>query len=364
MQMLHIAIGTKAQFIKMSPVIKRLEESGIAFNLIDLGQHAMITRELRKEFGLKSPSVSVCPGRNVSSIFQGLVWMARIFWMSLSPRWIKETVFMNRRGICLIHGDTVSTIMALYLAKRAGLKTAHIEAGLRSFDLLEPFPEEILRLIVMRHSDILFAPSKWALSNLDKMGLSARAVPLAANTSLETTVQSLNRNTPADVGAEKYCLVTVHRMENIFSAKRLALLADFMGDISRSLRVVFIQHPPTVRRLEKSGLCKRIKDNPNIRLFSIISHSHFIGLVAGAEFVITDGGSIQEECFYLDKPCLLLRNRTERMEGIGENVSVSQFKKENMRRFYADYKSYRRKSAIDMLAKPSEEIIDYLARSG
>ena len=129
--MIHIIIGTKAQLIKMVPILKGLKERSMGFNLIDLGQHSLITQDLRKEFGLDEPNYFLFKGKNISTIPQAILWIIKIFFKSLSASWIKKELFLNRSGVCLIHGDTLSTLIGLYLAKRSKLKTAHIEAGLR-----------------------------------------------------------------------------------------------------------------------------------------------------------------------------------------------------------------------------------------
>lgn len=264
-------------------------------------------------------------------------------------------------GGCLIHGDTASTLLALYLANRAGLKVAHIEAGLRSWHLWEPFPEQMIRVVTMYFSDILFAPSRWAYENLIKMKLVKKAILLSANTSLESTLWSLNKrilnkrielkNIP-----ERFALITAHRMENIFNRNRLRFIVDVIKKIAEILPVVFIYHQPTLLRLRKYGLMAQIETFPDLYIKSITSHVQFIHLINRSEFVITDGGSIQEECYYLNKLCLLLRNYTERMEGIGENVVVSKFSREKVERFLKTYKKFTRPPFT--INSPSEIIVE------
>jgi UDP-N-acetylglucosamine 2-epimerase (non-hydrolysing) len=356
---IHIAIGTKAQFIKMAPIMRLLQEKNIPFNFIDLGQHSLITADLRGEFGIKEPDVFLSRGANISHLSQGLSWMLKIFWRGLSSKWARENVFQGKEGVCLIHGDTVSTLLALYLAKRARVKTAHIEGGLRSFHFWEPFPEEMLRIWVMRLSDMIFAPSAWALENLKKMGLEKKSVLISANTSLESTLYSLGKKADTGLPLDKYCLVTVHRMENIFSRERMEGLLRIMARISGRIGVVFVQHQPTLNQLDKLGLQKKLSGIKNIHYFKILSHGHFISLLNGCDFVVTDGGSIQEEAYYLDKPCLLLRRFTERPEGLGENVVISGFSDAKIDDFLVDYKKFKRKNAL-ALRKPSQEILDRL----
>jgi len=359
--MIHIAIGTKAQFIKMAPVMQRLQAEKIEFNLIDLGQHSLITRDLREEFNLKEPDVYLSQGENVSRLSKGLMWLIKLILRGLNDEWLRKKVFLNRKGICLIHGDTVSTLLALYLARRAGIKVAHIEAGLRSYNYFEPFPEEILRVISMRLSDILFAPSAWALENLKRMGLEKKSILISGNTSYESTLYSLNKKVDLDLNLEEFVLMAVHRIENIFLRRRLEFIINLVSKISNNFPIIFVQHPPTINQLKRFKLQEELNKIKNIYFLKILSHAHFIHLVNSCKFVITDGGSIQEESFYLNKPCLLLRSFTERREGIEENVVLSKFSLKMIIYFLDNYEKFKRCTPLNIHVEPSEEIIDYLS---
>ncbi len=361
--MIHIIIGTKAQLIKMVPIIKGLKEKGIGFNLIDLGQHSLITQDLRKEFGLDKPNYFLLKGKNISTIPQAMLWIVKIFFRSLSASWVRNELFLNRGGVCLIHGDTLSTLIGLYLAKRAKLKIAHIEAGLRSFYWQEPFPEEIFRIIVMRFSDILFAPSEWAFNNLENMGFKNKAILIPGNTGGESAeISASNKKTRLDLETDSFCLFTFHRIENILFKKRLILAVETLLKISSLMPVIFIQHPPTLNSLRKTGLINRLEGIKNIQYHKILSHGQFLSLLKKCDFVVTDGGSIQEEAFYLGKPCLLLRKHTERKEGLGENVVLSSLDKDKIDYFLNHYANLRRKAASLNIPGPSAKIIEKLLK--
>ncbi|MCP4652138.1 MAG: UDP-N-acetyl glucosamine 2-epimerase [Candidatus Omnitrophica bacterium] len=358
--MIHIAIGTKAQFIKMAPIMQELTSRGVEFNLIDLGQHALLTSNLREEFNLKDPDVCLSNGVNISKLFQGIFWIAKIFLKGLNSRWVKEKVFRSQKGICLIHGDTVSTLLALYLAKRVGIKVAHVEAGLRSYNCFEPFPEEITRIIAMKFSDVLFAPCEWAAKNLEKMKLDKKVVRTGGNTSYESLQYSLKKQVDLGVKVDKFALITVHRMENIFSKRKLQFVIDLVKRIAAKRAVVFVRHPPTINRLKKFKLDEQLAEIENVYFFKIVSHAHFVNLLNKSEFIITDGGSIQEEAYYLDKPCILLRKCTERIEGLGENVMLSEISNKAIDSFLQNYQTMHRKTNLDGAVSPSREIADYL----
>jgi len=358
--MIHIVIGTKAQLIKMAPIIWELKKKGIAFNLVDLGQHSLITKDLREEFGLDEPGIFLSKGRNISAIGQALLWLAKIYFKSLSASWIKKRIFLNKNGICLIHGDTLSTILGLYLAKRAGLKVAHIEAGLRSFCWLEPFPEEIIRVIAMRFSDLLFASSQWAFDNLIKMGLEKKSILLPGNTGQEATFFSLTKIVDLDLRPDKFCLLIFHRVENIFFKKRLIFIIEMIKKVSSRIPIVFVRHEPTMNQLNRFGLWQDLNKIQNIFYFKILSHSRFIHLLNRCEFVITDGGSIQEEAFYLGKPCLLLRRYTERNEGLGGNVVLSNLDKGTLEYFLSHVLDFVRPNRVSQATAVSEAIVNSL----
>ena len=398
--MIHIIIGTKAQLIKMDPIIKGQKKKGIGFKLIDLGQHSLIAQDLREEFDLDEPDYFLSKGTNIATVKQAAVWIAKIFFRSLSVSWIKKELFLNKGGVCLIHGDTLSTLIGLYLAKRAKLKTAHIEAGLRSFCWWEPFPEEIFRIIAMRFSDILFAPSEWAFNNLENMGFKNRAILIPGNTGGESAeISASNKKirldtfggvqTPPfragkgyaalsinpeqttvfrpwcrriDLETESFCLFTFHRIENILFKKRLSLAVETLLKISSLMPVIFIQHPPTLNSLRKTGFINRLEGIKNIHYHKILSHGQFLSLLKKCDFVVTDGGSIQEEAFYLGKPCLLLRKRTERKEGLGENAVLSGLDQNKIDYFLKSYTNLQREAASLNIPGPSAKIIEKLLK--
>ena len=357
--MIHIAIGTKAQFIKMAPVMHELKRRSVIFNLIDLGQHSLITNNLRKEFEIKMPDICLSAGTNISHLFRGIMWTMQLITKGFDTGWVNREVFLDNKGICLIHGDTASTLLALYFAKRVKLKVAHIEAGLRSYSYTEPFPEELVRVIAMSLSDVLFAPSSWAFNNLRKMGLDKKAVFIDGNTSYESTLYSLNKRVELNLDFDKFSVVTVHRMENIFVRRRLKFVIDLVAKISNKIPVVFVQHPPTINQINKFRFLDDLRKIRNIRFFKILSHAHFVHLLDKCSFIVTDGGSIQEESYYLNKPCLLLRHRTERREGLGENVILSKFCLPEIDYFLGHYSEFRRKEPL-RFNKPSAKIVDYL----
>lgn len=359
-QTIYVFIGTKAQYIKTAPLLRLLKAAGMGYELIDSGQHAEFSKRLRKELDVKEPDVSLISKGNISTVFEAAVWFLRYVLMVIfQPSRLKREIFVKGSGICIVHGDTPSTLLALMLAKRAGIRVAHIEAGLRSFNLLRPFPEEVIRIICMRFSDLLFTPSDWAYDNLKAMKVKGKVINVQQNTNVEALFHALdNSHVTIDV-KRPYCLMTMHRVETILNKGRLTFAVELAEKLADKLTVVFILHDPTVKKLQEFNLLHRITDNSKIHSTGLVDHAIFLSYMKDAEFVITDGGSIQEETYYLDVPCLVMRSETERMEGVGTNVRLGDFRSDIIDQFILDYSKMRRGSTTAN-EHPSEKILEVI----
>ncbi len=359
--MIHIFVGTKAQLIKMMPIMRALDRRGVSYNFINTGQHAGLTADLIRQFGLRQPDVFMRKGlSNISSLTQAIAWTAGHFLrLTFQRRRIWEEIFKTKDGICLIHGDTLSTLIALLYAKRCGQTVAHIEAGLRSFNLFDPFPEEIIRLIAMHFSDLLLAPSDWAFENLCSMGYRSKAVNIGANTGLEAVAYAADRAGGHHRLNRPSVVVTIHRVETIYSRSRLMMVAALIQRIARDRKVMFILHEPTRRQLVRFDLLSKITQLPNVTILPLLSYLEFVDLLAAADYVVTDGGSVQEECYYLNKPCMIMRSKTERIEGLGENALLTAFDQNKIERFFKTFPALKRKDFNEDI-HPSGVIVDHL----
>lgn len=357
--MIHVFVGTKAQFIKMAPVMHELDGRGVPYNFIDAGQHAAFTGDLIRQFGLRGPDVFLREeSTNIDNTMQAINWTAKtVLQVAFNREKCYQRVFRGEKGICLIHGDTLTTLISLLYAKRCGIKVAHIEAGLRSYHWRDPFPEEMIRRIAMRYSDILFSPSDWAFENLRKMGYADKAVKLGSNTIVDTLRYSLKHMNGRKRPPEPYVVATIHRVETIYSYSRLITLVDLLERIALDRIVLFVLHEPTRNRLVRFGLHRRILTNEAIITVPLQPYFTFIDLLAGADFVVTDGGSIQEESYFLNVPCLIMRSKTERQEGLGENAYLAMFERDRIQRFLGSISTFRRGNTDDD-AHPSSVVVD------
>lgn len=355
---IHVFIGTKAQYIKTAPLLRLMDERGVGYRLVDSGQHAELTERLREELDVRAPDAVFGGDRDVTSIPEAVAWAAKLASrLPLSRRTLRREFFDGRGGVCVVHGDTPTTLLSLLVGRRAGLQVAHLEAGLRSGSLLHPFPEELIRIVVMRFADVLFAPSPEARRNLEEMQPRGAIVELPANTTLEAVRHAVG---DLDASGDGPALVTTHRVENLARPSRLRRLVGYVEDVARREPVQFVAHGPTLRALESSELDDRLEET-GVEVVRLLPHDEFVTRLARARFVITDGGSIQEECYYLGVPTLLWRKRTERPEGIGENVVISGYDDQTVRRFLADPQQYRR-SPMEVDSEPSRLILDHLQR--
>lgn len=360
---LSVFTGTKAQFIKLAPVIQEFARRGWTYRLIDTGQHAALTRHIVEDFGIRPPDICLWRDpRGVDTMGSGLRWTASMTRILLRTRaTIRRELFEGRRGLSFVHGDTASTLLSTLIAKRAGQQVAHVEAGLRSYRWLHPFPEEIIRIAVMRMADLLFAPSAVACQNLERMGLSDRTVPLPGNTNMDTMANSLSREPrfPSDL-RRPFSLVTVHRIETIYSRASLEKVVDVVLQAHSAVPAIFVLHPPTKRRLTATGHDSVLAE-AGVRFLPLVEHATFAHLLKDAEFVVTDGGSVQEEAAYTGTPCLVLREATERDDGLGDNAVLGTLDLSRAQEFLSCFRDYRKPSRLGRFDSPSVAIANHVA---
>jgi UDP-N-acetylglucosamine 2-epimerase (non-hydrolysing) len=363
--MIHIFIGTKAQFIKMAPVMMELNRRGMPYHLIETGQHAALTADLIYQFGLRKADTHLRRNStNIATLGQAALWTSKtLLGLLSSPEAITQKIFRGEKGgVCLIHGDTLTTLFSLLYARRCGIPVAHVEAGLRSYHILDPFPEELIRLAAMRYSDILFAPSDWAMDNLALMGYGDKSIHVGGNTVIDTIRFARSQQNETDRPGVPYAVVTIHRVETLFSSSRMGMIITFLEEIARQRRVLFVLHDPTARQLDRFNLLGRLQKNGQVEMMPLQPYLKFLDLLAGADFAVTDGGSIQEECYSLNVPCLIMRAKTERMEGLGENALLAGFSRERFVDFLKALPDLKRREADDGGLSPSSLIVDHLQK--
>jgi UDP-N-acetylglucosamine 2-epimerase (non-hydrolysing) len=235
---------------------------------------------------------------------------------------------------------------------------AHIEGGLRSNDLRHPFPEELNRKVATALSRIHYAPGAWAASNLR----GGDVVDTGSNT-IRDSLELVSDEPPAlALPGQPFGVVSLHRFELLNNRRLLTETIEVLADTARRTPLLFIDHPVTIAALERFGLAHHFDTStfmriPRLRFFD------FVRVERRSAFVVTDSGGSQEECYYLDLPCLVHRVKTERREGLGENAVLSGMSSDVLRDFLEEPARFRRRTAL-VAASPSEVIVADLQRRG
>jgi UDP-N-acetylglucosamine 2-epimerase (non-hydrolysing) len=349
---IYIVLGTRAQFIKVAPLMRMMIDKGLIYKLIYTAQHKENINEILKIYGLPDPDVVLHEIEEANTKRSFIKWFVLTFFHMLfhSKRYIPEP------GLLLTHGDTFTAWLAALMGKRAGCVVGHIESGCRSHNIFSPFPEEISRLIIFQFSDIYFCADAWAINNLKRY--KGEKVNIGANTMLDGVRYALtfSNENKFDFQSRPYAVVSLHRFENIFTSRFTQVIMPLLKEIALDHHLIFTLHPSTRERLITLGVFDKLRNHENITLHERFNFVDWINICNNAEFVITDGGSNQEELSYLGVPTLLFRNETERQEGLGSNVILSKFNRNTIRSFINNLESYR-KTKSKMPAGPSELII-------
>jgi UDP-N-acetylglucosamine 2-epimerase (non-hydrolysing) len=317
--MIYVVLGTRAQLIKMAPVLRVLEERRAQVRLLLTGQHHETMDDLIADFGIRTRPELVYRGPEASGLPAMARWGIGCLWQFLRHRrrWFEQPD--RARDVIVVHGDTFSTLLGALVGRLLRVRVAHVESGLRSFNLRHPFPEELTRLAVFRLADIAFCPGSWAAGNLaDQKHL--EVIDTQHNTLLDAVRYALRTADAASGPA--YVVVSVHRFENLHSRQRLEAIVQAVTQLAARLRVVMVLHPVTERVLRRRKLLQ-VLGAAGVELTPRMAYTRFLALVAGAKAVLTDGGSNQEELSYLGVRAVLLREATERREGLGANVVLA-----------------------------------------
>jgi UDP-N-acetylglucosamine 2-epimerase (non-hydrolysing) len=324
--MFLVLIGTKAQLVKMAPVLHEFYKLSVPHKFILTGQHSETIDDLIEDFQLKKPDLNLVPDNEADSKLKLVKWLFLAWKRLIALPDIKQAQNL------IVHGDTLSTLLGAIAGKRLGIPIVHVEAGLRSFSLLHPFPEELVRIIVSRFTNIHFAPGLIPSNHLLKRnGVKNRVINTEQNTILDSLRFVLN-SIVISGDHSPYCVVSLHRSENLGSKKRFQQLMKFTRSVSLKIKVKFVLHPVTKIKLDKKGWIDSLS-NERIEFINRMNYVSFINLLACSKFLITDGGSNQEEAAYMGLPCLIARHKTERDEGIGKNAVLSNFDAKIMDRF-------------------------------
>ena len=301
-------LGTKAEFLRLFPLMLCLQRRKEPYDLVHTCQHDL--GDYIERFGVK-PDFAVKMEKYAGiqvKVSPRNAWKAVGLYRDLKTILVKMDP-----SIVVYQGDTFTTGFAAFACRRAGIRAAHVEAGFRSGDWREPFPEESIRKMADHRADLLFAPSAGQLRNLFAENI--RGDVVISGSTVRDSVAHVVR-LPNQRPAGEYAVVTMHRYENLFSKDRLRRIAKILS--FSSLPLVWPMHEHTAQKMKADGLMDSL---PRMSIVPPMEYGDFMELVASSAYTITDGGSLEEESIVLGRRSLLLRKRTERVEPVDAKLT-------------------------------------------
>ncbi len=307
-------IGARPQFVKAAALSRELSKlNHVKEILVHTGQHfdANMSDIFFDEMDIPKPKYNL----DINSVGHGAMTGRML-------EGIEHILIDEKPDLLLVYGDTNSTIAGALAAKKLHIKVAHVEAGLRSFNM--EMPEEVNRILTDRISDYLLCPTQTAVDNLMKEGYenidttiikTGDVMQDAANYYAQKSAEKSTILKQIDI--DKYILTTLHRAENTDDKERLTNIVDALNEIHQNIcNVVLPLHPRTKKKLEHFGLTL------NVKLINPVGYFDMIELIKNSSLVMTDSGGLQKEAFFFQKNCVTMRDQTEWVELIQANVNV------------------------------------------
>jgi UDP-N-acetylglucosamine 2-epimerase (non-hydrolysing) len=324
MKKVILVVGARPNFMKIAPLWLEMQRDRDQFEplLLHTGQHYdyEMSRVFFEDLCLPEPHyfMGIRSGTHAEQTGKIMIECERILQRE-SPQWV------------VVVGDVNSTLACSIAAKKLGILVAHVEAGLRSFDMT--MPEEMNRKLTDAISDILFTPSRDGDENLLKEGINPRKINFVGNIMIDSLITILKEIDAAQedrlfqrfrLERNNYVLVTLHRPSNVDDPLNLSKILSFLNTLSHRIAVLFPIHPRTQKIINSLG--NTFSFDERVKMVEPIRYREFIALEKNAKFIITDSGGIQEETTYLKIPCLTLRPNTERpitlVEGTNELTTI------------------------------------------
>jgi UDP-N-acetylglucosamine 2-epimerase (non-hydrolysing) len=317
-----LVFGTRPEAIKLAPVYKEMRKRGDRIRLVccATGQHRGLLDQVLEVFDIRTDY-----DLNIIKEDQGL------FHITVSTlQGTRDMLLQEKPDILIVQGDTSSAFAAALAAFYLKIPIAHVEAGLRSYDRFQPFPEEINRTFISHIADLNFCPTKRAANNLRLEQISPDSIHVTGNTVIDALLQTvaLLKEHPEmsydlnelELPPGRMILVTGHRRENF--GPGLANLSRALVELVQKFQDIFVVysvHPnPNVRKSVEDILGSQDR----IRVIEPPDYFKFVALMSHSYFIITDSGGIQEEAPSLKKPVLVARNVTERPEAIESGAAI------------------------------------------
>ncbi len=311
-------VGARPNFMKIAPVIKAISNAGFATQkLVHTGQHYDFSMSdvFFTDLGMPVPGTHLGVGSGSHAEQTAKVMVG-----------FEEVCKEKRPDLVVVAGDVNSTMACAIDCAKLFIPCAHVEAGLRSFDL--KMPEEINRIVTDRLCDILLTPSADGDENLRREGTDPGRIFRVGNVMIDTLREHLPRaratRTSEKLRVDRggYAVLTLHRPSNVDDPAVLGGLLRAIGEIQREIPVVFPVHPRTRKRFDEFGFSQRLSAMAGLRLCDPLGYLEFLGVTSQATLVLTDSGGLQEETTALGIPCLTLRHNTERPITVTEGTNI------------------------------------------
>jgi UDP-N-acetylglucosamine 2-epimerase (non-hydrolysing) len=350
-----VVYGTTGELIKLSPVLRRLRDRGDDWLNVTTAQQVLQLPPLLDRLGLKQPDVWLAHGRDGRDLAANKdipYWLAGV-----GRGLVRARSRLAEAQMVMVHGDTMTTVVGALAGRVLRRPVAHIEAGVRTWNIRHPFPEELNRRAVSAIAQVHYAPGSAAAANLRRGAI----VDTGANTILDAVRESPQVELTLPV-EPPYGIVSLHRYELLSDrgllAASLELLARFAHD---HMPLVHVDHPVTVAAIERHGLQSLFDDRlvrvPRMGFFD------FVELLRRSSLFVTDSGGGQLESWILDVPCLVHRKVVEQPAGVGENVVVSGLDLAVLERFLEAPELHRRVGPLPETS-PSDLIVADLVERG
>ena len=339
--------GARPNFMKIAPLMRAYRAyPQLEPLLVHTGQHydANMSELFFRQLGIPEPQINLEVG-SASHAVQTAEIMKRF----------EPVVLEHRPDWVVVVGDVNSTIACALVAVKLGVRVAHVEAGLRSFD--RSMPEEINRVLTDAISDLLLVSEPSGVENLRREGIADEKIHFVGNVMIDTLRANLAKARQSEIlqtlglSSRRYNVLTLHRPSNVDDPQVFGRILDALEQIQQDLPIVFPIHPRTRHNLQRLGLMPRIEALTGLRLIEPVGYLDFLRLMSEAAVVLTDSGGIQEETTILGVWCLTLRENTERPITLtqGTNTLVGT----DPQRIVRAYEQCRRRS-IDQPRVPEE----------
>ena len=330
MKKILIVAGARPNFMKISPLAREFRKHRDKFEilLVHTGQHYdyRMSEIFFKNLNIPKPDIFLNVG-SASHALQTAKIMIEF----------EKVLLKEKPDLIIVVGDVNSTLACSLTAAKLGVKVAHVESGLRSFD--RTMPEEINRLVTDSISDYLFVSEPSGLENLKDEGVASNKVFFVGNIMIDTLLANMrkidNSNILNHLSLQKnsYGVVTLHRPSNVDCKKSLGEIVSIFKGITQNIKLIYPIHPRSKNSIKSKGLLKDFQKLKGLSMIEPLGYLDFIKLVKDSLFVLTDSGGIQEETTVLKVPCLTMRDNTERPVTIsqGTNVLVGRDKRKILR---------------------------------